>query len=398
MSRPLVGAAMIVRDEERYLGACLKSICEVVDEIVIVDTGSQDSSVQIAQSYGARVVHHSWNDDFSEARNVSLDNVDAEWVLYIDADERLNPTSREELTVLLDLPEVLAYRLWLQPRSDATAYREYRLWRNDPRIRFEGVIHERVVPAIHRVAEQESMIVGLADLTLFHVGYEGDQTAKHYRNLPLLQRQAALDPSNLFVWNHLARVLGALGDTEQAEATLEAVVARDRSIGVHHPVASLSYLDLIRYRHRRGEAVDDLVAEARTAFPENLAIVWTEARILMDEERYVEALVVLEKMVELTACEADPGAPAYDQRLVSDLPWDSIGLCRFRLGDFLGAREAYRRAGECASQDYGYRAKEAVASARAQGLFGQRAGVSVGDHSSRSITGLDVKTKIEVCQ
>ena len=77
----------------------------------------------------------------------------------------------------------------LRPWVGATPYREYRLWRNDPRIRFEGAIHEKVVPAIHAVAEADNRPIGLCDLLLNHIGYEGDQTRKHRRNLPLLRRQ-----------------------------------------------------------------------------------------------------------------------------------------------------------------------------------------------------------------
>src|SRR5205085_8376459 len=127
-------------------------------------------------------------EDFSAARNAALDRCRGDWILYIDADERLAPVSRgtvEEL--LVDAPEV-AFRLLLSPFVGATPYREYRLWRNDPRIRFEGVIHEKVVPSIHAVADADGRSIGICDLLLTHVGYEGDQTRKHRRNLPLPER------------------------------------------------------------------------------------------------------------------------------------------------------------------------------------------------------------------
>src|SRR3984957_12225351 len=86
---------MIVRNEEHHLPDCLESIRHIVDEIVLVDTGSTDDTVAIARSFGARVEIHPWQQDFATPRNVGLDLARGRWILYIDADERLRPISRE---------------------------------------------------------------------------------------------------------------------------------------------------------------------------------------------------------------------------------------------------------------------------------------------------------------
>ncbi len=356
---------MIVRDEGSHLGTCLESLRSVVDEVVVVDTGSVDDTVEIADAFGAKVVRHPWNDDFAEARNVSLDHVDTDWVLYIDADERLVDVDRVDLTGLLDDSNVVAYRLWLSPLSSASAYREYRLWRNDPRIRFDGVIHERVVPAIHRVADEDSKVVALAELRLVHVGYEGDQTEKHRRNLPLLRRQIATDPSNLFARHHLFRVLDGLGQREEAEQVLVNTVEYARQLPAADPLASLSYVDLIRVRQRRGEDVKGLVDEARAAFPRNLVVAWTEARSLMAAKQYAQAVGVLEELIEVASQPSEPADPAYDLHLLAEMPWDSLGFCKFQLGDYEGAAHAYGRAASLCSSDAGFKARQVVAMARA---------------------------------
>ena len=95
MSAPLLSATLIVRDEERNLRDCLGSIDGVVDEVVVVDTGSTDGSVEIARELGARVDLPPWRGDFSEARNVALEEARGEWILYLDADERLRPVDRD---------------------------------------------------------------------------------------------------------------------------------------------------------------------------------------------------------------------------------------------------------------------------------------------------------------
>src|SRR4030066_756382 len=87
--RPTISACMIVKNEEKFLAQCLKSIKDAVDEIIIVDTGSTDNTVEIAQSFGAKVYHHPWRNSFSEARNHSLSYATCDWILQIDADEAL---------------------------------------------------------------------------------------------------------------------------------------------------------------------------------------------------------------------------------------------------------------------------------------------------------------------
>src|SRR5439155_10920874 len=146
------------------------------------------------------------------------------WVLYIDADERLRPVTREAVLDLLEPAQEVAFRVLLRPFVGATPSREFRLWRNDARIRFDGIIHEKVVPAIRAVAEADGRSIGTCDLALDHLGYEDDQTSKHVRNLPLLRAQLAAEPRNVFNWRHLAAVLHALGDTDEAERALERAV------------------------------------------------------------------------------------------------------------------------------------------------------------------------------
>jgi glycosyltransferase involved in cell wall biosynthesis len=82
---------MIVKNEEACLERCLKSVCDHVDEIIIVDTGSTDGTVEIAKSYGARIYHHPWENDFSKHRNQSLSYATGGWIFQLDADEELFP-------------------------------------------------------------------------------------------------------------------------------------------------------------------------------------------------------------------------------------------------------------------------------------------------------------------
>jgi tetratricopeptide (TPR) repeat protein len=364
--RGLVAAALIVRDEARHLPDCLTSLRDVVDDIVVVDTGSVDDSPAIAAAHGARVFHRPWDDDFAAARNAALNRCESEWILYIDADERLDPVPRAMVEALLaGVPEV-AFRLLLRPWTGATPYREYRLWRNDPRIRFEGVIHEKVVPAIHAVADADHRPIGVCDLLLTHVGYEGDQTRKHHRNLPLLRRQVRVEPGNVFNWHHLARVLAGLGHHRQSERVLRHAIEVTRAKSVTDPNGVLAYSDLIAIRHERGEDVTELLAEARGMYPHNCLLLWQEARALTAAGRHDEAIAAFDELLAVDLKRLPDYGPAYDERLFGELSHEGRGLCLFRLGRYSEAAAAYAAAAACAPDDPSYPVKQQLALARAR--------------------------------
>ena len=105
---------MIVKDEEEMLPGCLEAIRGAVDEIIIVDTGSTDRTVEIAESFGARVLHFPWNGSFADARNVGHAAATSDWIVYLDADEHLVPEDAAQLRELTS-------RTWREASSSAPA-------------------------------------------------------------------------------------------------------------------------------------------------------------------------------------------------------------------------------------------------------------------------------------
>jgi glycosyltransferase involved in cell wall biosynthesis len=361
----LLSAALIVRDEAGVLEECLASIRPVADEIIVVDTGSTDGSPEIAARHGAQVIDHAWRDDFAQARNVSLNAAQGEWILYIDADERLCDANRKTVErLLVDAPEV-AFRLLLRPDRCSTPYREYRLWRHDPRIRFTGQIHEKVTSAIAAVSRADRLPIGDCDLLLEHLGYEGDQTHKHRRNLPLLRAEIPLDPDNLFKRHHLACVLAGLGDEAEGEVVLaQAVeVARRRPLD---PVGVLVFTDLVRMRRQRGEDIGALLAEARRQYPSNKLLWWIESAVRISDGRYEEALALLDRLLAVDLATLPDEGPAYDARIFGEFADEARGVCLFRLGRYSDAADAYGHAVARDPANLGYSAKRAVALGRAQ--------------------------------
>src|SRR5436305_12332456 len=89
VNTPSISACLIVRNEQDNLPRCLNSLRGVVDDLIVVDTGSTDGTVEIAEQFGARVFHFPWCDDFAAARNESLSHVESDWIMWIDADDEL---------------------------------------------------------------------------------------------------------------------------------------------------------------------------------------------------------------------------------------------------------------------------------------------------------------------
>jgi len=184
VKRPFVSLSMIVKNEEADLARCLGSVRGLVDEIVIVDTGSTDRTVEIAEQFGAKVHTFAWCDDFSAARNFALDKVTGEWVLHLDGDEVVNPTTdlaavRAELAAQ---PEQVCFlRVPVRnPQPQGLGFDVYgarRLFRNRPDLRWRRPIHE----AIHCVTgDRPEMDVSCASMVVDHDGYV-DQKARRVR-------------------------------------------------------------------------------------------------------------------------------------------------------------------------------------------------------------------------
>lgn len=368
MSGPLLTAAMIVRDEAEHLPDCLRSLADLADEIIVVDTGSVDDSIQIARAHGAEVIVEPWRDDFSAARNAGLEQARGEWILYLDADERVRPIAPDRLRGRLRGAPEAALRILLRPFAHATPYFEYRLWRNDPRVRFHGVMHERVLDAIHAVAAQDGRPIGDWDeLALDHVGYEGDQTRKHRRNLPLLEAQLEREPGNIFNWRHLGQVLAGLDRRAEAEAALQHAVALARDQDPPSAEGSLAWGDLVRLRHERGEDVRELLEEGCRRWPEQWLLVWIEGHVHLDDGAFDRAEASFRRLLAVDPSSLPVRGLAYDERIFGVFSLESLGLTLFRAGRFAEAADVYGEAERSAATHLAYRAKRMLAEARAAG-------------------------------
>ena len=140
----------IALDEERFLSGLIESVTGVVDEIVVgIDSRTTDSSERIARYYGARTLRFDWHDSFAEARNATLERARGDWILSLDADERLLPDGRRAIRELLATDVrasmVDGFRmLVLEDSDEPPEWTAPRLFQNEPDLRYVGRVHEEV--------------------------------------------------------------------------------------------------------------------------------------------------------------------------------------------------------------------------------------------------------------
>jgi len=215
-------ACLIVQNEESLLPYCLASIQSIANEIIVVDTGSTDLTKQLAQQYHAKVYDFQWNDNFADARNYALALATGEWVLYIDADERLDNNGLDAIRAAIEQEELLLLGLKVvnyygqrpveYERSNLLA--QYRIFRRT-KATFTGAIHEQLSFSVPLQANQ----VKLLPSQLLHEGYLQERVLeknKLNRNVNILLKEKARDKSNPWTDYFIANELNQLGEKVKA--------------------------------------------------------------------------------------------------------------------------------------------------------------------------------------
>ena len=230
-----ISLCVIARDEEDMLPGLLESVRGIVDEVILVDTGSQDATVALAEADGARVIHHPWQDDFSEARNVAADAASSVYVLVLDADERLAPGAGQVLRRVVEDNQVNCGLLPLHNAATLEASLESvvkgderkgepvllpRLFRRTNDLRWEGAIHEVVPPSVLQHMGPLSRI----DVPIVHYGAVPEvreAKEKDKRNLRLLEKRCQEEPLNPHIHAFLAREYLRIDDMGRAAEVVE---------------------------------------------------------------------------------------------------------------------------------------------------------------------------------
>jgi glycosyltransferase involved in cell wall biosynthesis len=253
-----ISVCIIAKNEEKMLADCLQSVRDIADEIILVDTGSTDETVAIATKYGCRVFYHKWNNNFSEARNYAIDQAKYEFILSIDADERLENPKQLELELANSnleaggwLVEVISHAKRADGTDDVYRSNLLRLFRNHPAIRFKGIIHEQVVNSILASGYKLRNTV----IRFIHLGYSHNtesMTKKQLRNLELLNTALEKNPKDAYDLYQRAKTYLALGDLEGAERDISQSLLYAEPNGTVKPQA-LNFGAVISFRQKNFE-------------------------------------------------------------------------------------------------------------------------------------------------
>jgi len=326
MSVTTLGLSMIVRNGGNTLRRCLESVRPVVTEMVVVDTGSTDDSLEIARSCGARCESIAWEQDFAAARNAALALSTTDWILTLDADEELDADATSAIPQLLKRRDVGGFavpvRNYLTARhgsingnrakandgrcasaKNAPAFAEHlvvRLFRRDPRIFYKGCVHEAIAPQIIAAG----MKLATASFCIHHLGFlETDSyqgKAEFY--LGLLRKKVEQEPENPHAWLELGRQLHEpFRQNEEALYCLERALALELNMPGASFLAGVVNLDLGRDRdalaaldlskgndeyaaereHCRGDAYHNLgmLGEAHAAYSKALRLIGQDPQI-----------------------------------------------------------------------------------------------------------------------
>ena len=347
-----LSVCLIVKNEEKFLAACLKSVRGFATQIVVVDTGSTDRTVEIAREFGAEIYSFAWCDDFAAARNAALEHATGDWVLMLDADEELPAAQHAKLVADMNNPAVIALRLPLVNVGQENEGRSFvpRLFRNAPEVFFRGRIHEQVFSSLLVHAKKWGLKTALGTAELRHHGYSQEMLRgrnKVERNLKLLRQAVEECPGD-------ANLLMNLG--------MELVRAGDLTTGLRHYGEAFQLMS----SQPASEVVPELREVLLTQFTSHLyrlngyaevvrvlnsplaqqggltaSLHFTLGLAHFEQKQFSEAA---DQMRQCLAKRSQPGLTPINTDILAAAPQHCLALSLLKLDDRAGAEKAFRAA------------------------------------------------------
>lgn len=299
----LISVCIITKNEENNIERCLKSIKSIADEIIVVDTGSTDKTIEISQKFTDKIYRFEWQDDFSAARNYALEQASGEFILSIDADEYLdNPNSLINAIKQAKsdtggwLVNVISDYKNQYGQSERIVTSLLRLFRNHPKIKFKGTIHEQVIDSILGL----NLKIENTDIVFIHTGYNLNkelQDQKHYRNLNLLIKALENDPKNLYLMNHIAKTYFAQGKKDKATDYFLEVINKSTEVGVF-TIEAYNYLSQIYFENQQYDLSIDYAKKSLAYVPKQQLPLFIIADNYLAKKEYDKAYFAFKDLVE----------------------------------------------------------------------------------------------------
>lgn len=209
-----ISLAMIVKNEEKYLARCLKSAQNFVDEIIVVDTGSEDKTKEVAGLFNAKIFEIPWQKDFAQARNYSIEKATGDFILVLDADEEVISFQKDEALSLLKNNNAIG-RICIMheyyDNDEKTILKDHTSRLFPKKIRYKGRIHEQLDSPLNRIN---------VPITVRHDGFLNRNAAKAKRNIEILELELKNQKNPYFLYQ-LAKEYRGQNDYATADKLLE---------------------------------------------------------------------------------------------------------------------------------------------------------------------------------
>jgi len=327
---------------------CLKSIRTLADEIILLDTGSNDNTCKIALGHGAKVYHFTWANDFSLARNESLRHATGDWILYIDADETVNQKNASKIRQTITKNDIMAatVRQYIPQNSGniTTAfYSEYcRIFRNHPAIRFEGAIHEQILPSIKRLRGK----ILKTDIIIHHWAYALNPEKKRLRaerNLNYLITELRKFPDDPFIHFNLGKTYHELNNKDKAILEYKKVLKlNNEDMKLKYELLGQTHLNLSKLylESNNNDKAAYHAQQIKNFDPSNPLFAYIMATIAVIEKKFKKAITYLETAINIANGQTGV-LPSVELNMAQI--YLELGSCRFSAGDYLGAESEFSR-------------------------------------------------------
>ena len=300
-----LSVCIISKDEEKNIEKCIKSVKKLADEVIVVDTGSTDNTVKIAKRLGAKVIIATWENDFSKARNISLDNATKEWILVLDCDEIIAKSDFPKIRSLMNLKDYEAFNLKIMNFENGRGVFEavvLRLFRNRDEFRFQGKIHEQIASSIVKFKDEKS--IGNSDAIIKHYGYDKelvDIEAKKERNLNLLLSYSEAD-KNAYYYYALANEYYRMQNLDKAIEIYKISINKldiSNGIPIYYPYLANNLVS-IYYNQKNFKSCIDIIQKFKAEIVDFKYLYLMEAICYFDIGKVSKASECLDNYFEIT--------------------------------------------------------------------------------------------------
>lgn len=368
-----ISLCMIVKDEEEWLAQCLQSVKSIVDEIVIVDTGSTDRTIEIAKTFGAKIFHQPWEGDFAKARNFSIQQASGDWILVLDADEAIAEKDLQELKMLTVDQKICSEFLQRHYSNDhrlsdytpvSGEYPEWevghsgyfesnccRLFPNNEGLYYEGRVHELVEHSIkkinkHKIKRTKVRIqhFGHTDKVkskknkskiytalgtekikddptnwqaFFELGVEHNQNGRHAQSVTAFLQSLAMFPEYVPAWVNMGYVLCEMSNYRLAEHALISALQYDTRND-----EAYCNLGVVYMRTNQHLKAEQALRKAVEINPKYVNAAVNLGKSLAMQDRFSESVLVYRNILELmpkcVVAKADLGSIYLSQRMYKE--------------------------------------------------------------------------------